>query len=202
VRREDLNHVVVAAARITGEEEFVIVGSQAILGSYPDAPESLLRSQEADLYPRNAPEKAITIEGNRGDGSRFHETFGYYAHAVGPERAKAPTGWESRLVVVDVPARVASDTRAVAFCLEPHDLILSKLAANRDRDWDFAREALAARLVDPAILLERVEGLPVHPDLRSLVTASLQAIVGRSGGDSRERGSQRPRQDSNLRPAD
>ena len=52
MQREDLLHVVAAAAQIVGEEEFVVVGSQAILGSYPAAPESLLRSQEADIYPR------------------------------------------------------------------------------------------------------------------------------------------------------
>lgn len=106
MRLEDLHHVV-------GETEFVVVGSQSILGSYPDAPEALLRSQEADIYPLRA-----------------------------PETARAPSGWEARLVVVEVPPRPASRVRAVALCLEPHDLVLSKLAANRERDWDFAKEAL------------------------------------------------------------
>jgi hypothetical protein len=181
VRLEDLHHVVAAAAQIVGEEEFVIVGSQAILASYPDAPESLLRSQEADIYPRNAPEAAIKIDGALGDGSRFHETYGYYAHAVGPETAKAPTGWEDRLVILNVPARVASTTTAVAYCLEPHDLILSKLAANRERDWEFAKDAVAARLVDPAILLKRVDHLPVHGDLRATIASSLRVIADRVG---------------------
>ncbi|MGH2946416.1 MAG: DUF6036 family nucleotidyltransferase [Solirubrobacteraceae bacterium] len=134
--------------------------------------ESLLRSQEADIYPRKTPDKAIEIEGALGDGSHFHQTYGYYAHAVGPETAKAPAGWEDRLVVMEVPPRVTSTTRAVAFCLEPHDLILSKLAANRERDWEFARDALAAKLVDLAILLERVGELPVHRDLRRMITAA------------------------------
>jgi hypothetical protein len=83
---------VAAAAQIVGEHEFVIVGSQAILGSYPDAPSSLLRSQEADVYPRHAPERAIEA------------------------------GWEGRLVPVQVPPRVRGKTSATAFCLEPHDL--------------------------------------------------------------------------------
>lgn len=144
MRRVDLEHVVAAAAQIVGEEEFVVVGSQAILGSFPNAPESLLRSQEADVYPRNAPEDAIKIDGAIGDGSHFHQTHGYYAHGVGPETAKAPAGWEQRLVPVRVPPRVRSKVSATAFCLEPHDLILSKLAANRERDWNFAKEALAA----------------------------------------------------------
>jgi hypothetical protein len=177
MRREDLHHVVAAAAQIVGESEFIVVGSQAILGSFPDAPEALLRSQEADIYPRHAPEKAINIEGALGDGSHFQQTFGSYAHAVGPETAQAPAGWEDRLVVVEVPPRPASDVRALAFCLDPPDLVLSKLAANRDRDWDFAREALAARLVQPAVLLERVADLPVELELRESITASLVALV-------------------------
>lgn len=182
MRRADLEHVVAAAAQIVGEHEFVVVGSQAILGSYPDAPASLLRSQEADVYPRNSPDKAIKIEGALGDGSYFHQTHGYYAHAVGPETAKAPAGWEERLVPVQVPPRVRSKTNATAFCLEPHDLILSKLAANRERDWDFAKDALAAGLVDPEILVARASDLPVDPELRASIASSLRAIAARLGG--------------------
>jgi hypothetical protein len=179
VRRADLEHVVAAAAQIVGEHEFVIVGSQAILGSYPDAPASLLRSQEADVYPRHAPEKAIEIEGALGDGSHFHQTHGYYAHAVGPETAKAPAGWQERLVPVQVPPRVRSKTSATAFCLEPHDLVLAKLAANRERDWDFAKDALAAGLVAPEVLVARASDLPVDPELRAAIASSLAAITGR-----------------------
>jgi hypothetical protein len=73
MRRVDLHHLIAAAAHVVGEREFVVVGSQAILASHPDAPEALLRSQEADIYPRQAPDKAVTID---GDGSRFHQQFG------------------------------------------------------------------------------------------------------------------------------
>jgi hypothetical protein len=182
MRRVDLEHVVAAAAQIVGEEEFVVVGSQAILGSFPDAPESLLRSQEADVYPRNAPEEAIKIDGAIGDGSYFHQTHGYYAHGVGPETAKAPEGWEERLVPVRVPARVRSKVSATAFCLEPHDLILSKLAANRERDWEFAKDALAAGLVEAEILVARAPDLPVDPELRASIASSLNAIAARLRG--------------------
>ena len=177
MKREDLYHVVAAAAQIVGESEFVVVGSQSILGSHSDAPDTLLRSQEVALYPRGAPEKAIDIEGALGDGSHFQQAFGYYAHAVGPETAKAPLGWEDRLVVLEIPPRPTSQVRAVAFCLEPHDLVLSKLAANRERDWEFAKDALDARLVEISILRERVGDLPLDSERVELIAESLEAFA-------------------------
>jgi len=143
VRRDEFDHVIGAAADVTGETELVVVGSQAILGPFPNAPESMLRSMEADLYRRRAPQKADEIDGSLGDGSRFHRTYDYYAHGVGPETAKAPAGWERRLIAVEVEARVSSRQRVVALCLEPHDLVLAKCVAGRERDWEFAGEALA-----------------------------------------------------------
>ena len=46
--REQLEHVIRAAAAIAGVQDIVVVGSQSILGMYPDAPKELLVSQEAD----------------------------------------------------------------------------------------------------------------------------------------------------------
>jgi hypothetical protein len=51
VRRQDFEHVVAAAANVVEQDEFVVIGSQAILGPHPDAPAALLRSLEADLHP-------------------------------------------------------------------------------------------------------------------------------------------------------
>lgn len=84
MRRADLEHLIRAAAAITSDE-IVVVGSQSVLGQFPNAPERLLVSLEADVYPRRNPSKSIEIDGAMGDGSMFHETFGYYAHGVGPE---------------------------------------------------------------------------------------------------------------------
>jgi len=164
MNRDQWEHVIAAAATVSGQGELVVVGSQAILGSFPDAPEALLRSQEADIFPRHAPEKAIEIDGALGDGSQFHRANGYYAHGVGPETAKAPVGWEDRLVVVEIPARPGSTNHPTAYCLEPHDLVLAKCAAGRERDWEFAAGALGAGLVDPNELLRRCEDLPLSAE--------------------------------------
>jgi hypothetical protein len=176
VRREHFEHVVAAAANVVGEDEFVVVGSQAILGPFPDAPDVLLRSMEADIYPAADPSKAEMIDGALGDGSPFHRSFGYFAHGVGPETAKAPAGWRERLVRVDVAARLKSSRRPVAWCLEPHDLVLAKCVAGRERDWQFARDALGAELVELPTLLARVGDLPIGADYQRHVRLMLNAL--------------------------
>jgi hypothetical protein len=179
VRREDFEHVIGAAANVAGEDEFVVIGSQAVLGPHPDAPDELLQSMEVDLYPAHAADKADAIDGSLGDGSRFHETFGVYAHAVGPETAKAPLGWQERLVRVAIPSRVASPRAPVALCLEPHDLVLAKCVAGRERDWDFARVMLEAGLVNVDQLLRRVPDLPVDDRVREQISVRVRAMVDR-----------------------
>jgi hypothetical protein len=180
VRRDELEHVIRAAATVAGESELVIVGSQAILGQFPDAPQTLLFSQEADVYPREQPQKAIEIDGAMGDGSQFHETFGYYAHGVGPETAKAPAGWETRLVPVHVPLLRRSGAGATGWCMEVHDLVLAKLAAGRDRDVEFAAEAIRHDLADPLELRRRVADLPLDENHRAHVLILLQSAIAKA----------------------
>lgn len=179
MRREHFEHVVAAAANVVGEDDFVIIGSQAILGSHPDAPDTLLRSLEVDIYPADSPAKADLIDGALGDGSPFHRAFGYYGHGVGPETAKAPAGWQDRLIRVEVQARTRSPRRPIAWCLEPHDLVLSKCAADRERDWEFARDALVAGLVDISMLRSRVGDLPVAAHRREQIRRMLDSLEGR-----------------------
>ena len=174
---EDFEHVLAAAAEVTGQDEFVVIGSQAILGSFAQPPEGLLQSLEADIYPLRDPASADAIDGALGDGSQFHLAFGYYAHGVGPETAEAPKGWQERLVRREIPRRVASTRSPVAWCLEVHDLVLSKCVAGRKRDWDYAAEALKGGLVEAEVLLRRVPDLPVTDELRTHVERTLRAII-------------------------
>lgn len=173
MRRAELEHVIRAAADVVGDNELVIVGSQAILGQFPDAPESMLVSREADVYPRNHPERGDEIDGSLGDGSYFDSSFGYYAHAVGPETAKAPAGWEGRLV----PVQSENTGHATGWCLEVHDLVLSKCAAGRERDWDFAKEALRHNLMDPEELQRRAADLPLSIAEIERIQQMLNAII-------------------------
>src|SRR5690606_18191048 len=114
MRRSDLEHILRAASAITLRNEFVFIGSQAILAEHPDAPIELVRSIKLDIYPRGAPSEGDLIDGAIGEGSVFHNKFGYYAHGVGPETATLPNGWEERLVPISGPGCGG----ATAWCLE------------------------------------------------------------------------------------
>lgn len=156
MRREHLEHLIRAAGSLTGTDDIIVIGSQAILGAYPRAPQDLLASIEADVFPRDDPQAADLIDGSIGEGSPFHETFGYYAQGVAPETAVLPAGWDGRLVRVENP-----NTRGVrGWCLEPHDLVVSKLVAGRGKDLDFIKAALRHRMVGPGTLRERLAALP------------------------------------------
>lgn len=72
MRRYELEHIIRAASAITQQTEFVIVGSQAILGKFPHAKSELLVSMEADIFPLKHPELAEEIDGTIGERSMFH----------------------------------------------------------------------------------------------------------------------------------
>ena len=147
------------------------MGSQAVLGQFPDAPAPLLVSVEADVYPKNHPERWELIDGSLGELSPFHETFGYYAQGVEPGTAIVPAGWEERLVVITGPG-----TRgARGLCLEIHDLLLSKYVAGRDKDKRFCSVAVAAGLASPETLLGRLASLPVDEAARSRIERAIAA---------------------------
>lgn len=52
-------------------------------------------SMEADIVALDAPDLTDLVEGAIGERSMFHETFGYYAQAVGLDTAILPDGWVS-----------------------------------------------------------------------------------------------------------
>jgi hypothetical protein len=95
--REELEHIIRASGQVTDQYEFVIVGSQSILGPVPRPQDAFTVSMEADIYPLQAPELADKIDGAIGEGSQFHQTFGYYAQGVGPDTAILPADWMQRV---------------------------------------------------------------------------------------------------------
>lgn len=77
MRREQLEHVLRAACSIAHADAALVIGSQAILGSFSDE----VRSVEVDVtfFDDPADERSDQVDGAIGELSQFHETFGYYA---------------------------------------------------------------------------------------------------------------------------
>jgi hypothetical protein len=170
MRRSDLEHLIRAAGKIAGERELVIIGSQAVLGQFPEAPAALLRSMEADLYPLSRPELADKVDGAIGEGSKFHQTHGYYAQGVGPDTAILPKGWQRRLVRIENP-----NTNGVAgLCLEVHDLAISKYVAGREKDREFTRELARHEMTDKETLLARLAVTKLDPAVSRLVKGRIE----------------------------
>jgi hypothetical protein len=156
--REQLEHVLRAAAAIAQENSLVVVGSQAILLPFPHAPEALRVSREVDLYPALHPERADLIDGAIGALSSFDETFGYHADGVGPETAVMPSDWMQRSSF-----HYIGDVTAI--CPEVHDLAVSKCVAMREKDGDFVRTLLREGMIEQATLMTRIRMLDAgkHP---------------------------------------
>ena len=171
MKREELEHIIRAAAEITGEREFVIIGSQAVLGQFPDAPSPLLVSMEADVHPIHAPQMGIDIEGAIGYGSLFDSTHGYHADGIEGGLPPLPEGWQRRLI----PVRNTNTNGATGWCLEVHDIAAAKYVAAREKDLRYTRELWEFGMLDPENLAERIRTIRIDPpEKRAYVEALVQ----------------------------
>ncbi len=171
--RTQLEHLIRAVASVADDDEVIIIGSQAVLGQFPSAPAEMLVSLEADLYPLHRPDRADLIDGSIGEGSPFHDTYGYYGQGVDASTAVLPAGWRDRLIAI----RNANTRGATGWCLEIHDLVVSKLVAGREKDLAFARAALKHGLASVDVLHDRAATLPVSDDLRRMVLERLEGAA-------------------------
>ena len=170
MKRSELEHVIRAAGSIADDPEIVVIGSQSILGQFPNAPTVFLVSAEADVYPLHRPERADLIDGSIGEGSAFHEQFGYYAQGVGEETAILPRGWGARLVRILNP----NTNGITGLCLEVHDLAISKYVAGRTKDLEFTRALVKHGLTQRKTLLARLDETEIPADLRKIVIARIR----------------------------
>lgn len=169
MKRSELEHLIRAAGSIADDTEIVVVGSQSILGQYPDAPASLLVSAEANVFPLNRPELSDLIDGSIGEGSPFHELYGYYAQGVDERTATLPRGWRDRLVKISNP-----NTRGViGLCLEVHDLAISKYVAGREKDHEFTRELAKRKMTRRDTLRARERDTDLPAEVHKLVRARI-----------------------------
>ena len=177
MRRDELEHVIRAAAAISGDSEIVVIGAAALLGSVPSPPADLAQTMEADIYPLRHPHLADVVDGAIGELSPFHETFRYYAHGVGPSTAILPAGWEGRLVKI----QNEGTRQYIGYCLDLYDLAASKLAAGREKDATFVEGLLRHRIVSAGQLIERTGLLPLDTERRRRIELQVMAL-GKAAG--------------------
>ncbi len=174
MRRSELEHIIRASGNIANDNEIIILGSQAVLGQFPNAPVQLLMSMEADVYPKNKPELAEKIDGAIGEGSSYHELNGYYAQGVGPETAKLPADWQSRLVTI-----LNENTNGVSgLCLEVHDLAISKMIALRPKDLEFVQALVRHDMIQVKTMLERLSATDLTGSARKGIATRINAMLG------------------------
>ena len=178
MNREALEHLLRAAAALTGESTFYVVGSAAILPSLPEhaeVPDVVLRSREADLIPVSGSTRVVDlIDGALGLDSAFDGTFGYYADGVELSTvAYAPERWRDRVIRFENVA-----TRgAVGLCMEPHDLAIAKLCAAREKDLEFVRALFDMGAVRRDLLLARLQSVKAPDPVLNLARERLLALV-------------------------
>ena len=169
MKRSELEHLIRAVGSIANDAEIIVIGSQSILGQFPDAPAALLVSAAADLFPKNHPQLSDLIDGSIGEGSPFHELYGYYAQGVDETTATLPGGWRKRLVKISNPNTVG----VTGLCLEVHDLALSKYVAGREKDREFTSKLVKHRMIQRDTLIARERETELTPEVRKLVKARI-----------------------------
>ena len=193
MRRDQLEHAIRAACQIINHDEIIVVGSQAILGSFDedDLPEAATMSLEIDVLPVAADNDetarlADVIEGVAGEFSPFEELHGFSIDGVDLTTSILPAGWRERLIRVQNPNTAAPGTTRefTGWCLDKEDLCVAKLCAHREKDRNFVAALLDAGLVDADVIADRIPTVePEQQDQAALALAWIDCWRARRGDD-------------------
>jgi hypothetical protein len=169
MRRDQLEHAIRTACQITQMSAVIVVGSQAILGTYDEAqlPAAATMSVEIDILPLadtndEVARLADLLEEVAGEFSPFERLHGFSIDGVDLETALLPEGWRGRLVKVQNANTAApgGEPRFTGWCLDKEDLCVAKLAAYREKDRNFVAALLNAALVDAVVISARLPTVP------------------------------------------
>ncbi|NOS69014.1 MAG: hypothetical protein HOP33_03705 [Verrucomicrobia bacterium] len=125
------------------------------------------------MFTFRHPDDADLIDGSIGEGSPFHQTFGYYAHGVAETTAILPAGWKIRLI----PVRNQNTGTGCGLCLEVHDLAVAKLAAGREKDCSFVAALLLKKLANAAMVESRLRESSLSGERLELALARLKRLT-------------------------
>jgi hypothetical protein len=188
-----IDHLLRAAANVTGQNSFVLVGSASVIVRRKlrrkSVPADMTITQEIDIYAPYADDiESISqmIDTNIGQGSRFHDEFGYYGDGVSPTTAKMPSDWEARAVEY----RGAGCPDVAVTVPEENDVALAKLAAWRDKDQDWLVRGVNYGVLSLKTMVTRFDRMP-EPDpgrgspTRQALIERIKALASRCKVDVR-----------------
>lgn len=189
MRRDQLEHAIRTACQVIGHPEVIVVGSQAILGSFAEEelPSEATMSLEVDILPLAGDNEQTAylsdlIEGVAGEFSPFEDLHGFSIDGVDLRTSILPAGWRERLVRVSNTNTTApgGEPQFTGWCLDKEDLCVAKLCALREKDRNFVAALIDAELVDPDIVLDRLDTVePVHTRAASSGRLWLTALRSR-----------------------
>jgi hypothetical protein len=173
MKRAQLELALRLAGKVARDADFIVFGSQSILGTIARPPKACIVSMEVDLYPRRRLEGMRPIITQLGPRSPFARTYGFHVDCVTPEVADFPEGWVERLT----PFRTKRTGGVTGWCVELHDLAVSKLAAGREKDLTYVQALLDAKQVRPAVLNRRIASLSVTAVRRAVMIYLVKRLV-------------------------
>ena len=129
------------------------------------------------------------IDAYLGELSPFHDAFGFYVHGVSIDAAVLPVKWPKRAIAV----RNDNTRNNTGWCVEAHDLAVSKLVAFRNKDKAFVRILLVEALIKQETLRRRIDQLPAHPRVTPRLLEAIEEWLGGVLKDIRPHQSRRTR---------
>lgn len=194
MNREQLAHAIRASCAITQLDSVIIIGSQAILGSYDEdeLPQAATASREVDVWPdvedpRLEQELSDLLAGVAGELSLFEEQHGFALDGVDHTTAALPEGWRERLLPFSNAQTqdVVTGRQYTGWCLSPADLCVAKLCAAREKDQTFVHALFKAGLVTKAAVASLLPTVPAanQPAAQAALAALNAGIAQESSGN-------------------
>ena len=172
----DLKKLFARARDLTHHTEFVVVGSNSVLGVPRDVqlPARMTMSNDVDAYTRNDPQRIFGLERELGQASPFALENGYYLDPVSPTLPTLPKDWETRLFKTEL------EEGLTIYFLDPNDAAVSKYARGEPRDREWLRAGLRAGILSAAIIEYRMrETVFMDEDERSHAVSAFEQDRGK-----------------------
>ncbi len=173
MKRELLLELLGEVARIAGDRQLVMIGSQVVHAVTGEVPAEVVMSRECDLLVDESDPLAAAIDEVLGPGSAHAAERFVHVDTVSSTFPFLPDDWEERLVALTPGAPHVR-------CLEMHDLVISKLAAGRLKDYELVAVLLDRGLADVEVARSRIAAVS-DLNMRAILLARLTIVLESAG---------------------